>query len=38
MVITGHLDGSIYIWMNMDENEPRKVDLGEENREKSEAG
>lgn len=38
MVITGHSDGSIYMWKNMDENDVEKIVIEEEIREKSQAG
>jgi hypothetical protein len=38
MVITGHADGSIYLWKNMDENEREKIIIEEDIRDKSQAG
>lgn len=38
IIITGHADGQIYMWKNMDESEREKVQIEEESREKSQAG
>ncbi|KAL4455920.1 hypothetical protein ABPG73_008674 [Tetrahymena malaccensis] len=38
VIITGHSDGQIYMWRNMDESENEKINIEEETREKSQAG